>query len=106
MAVQDHVEVVSSLVAVVLVVQRLVHVADEVNDKLQGFGLGCPVCVGVSQDGEKLLSLADHTLQVSTEIEQRTLLPWQLAEQGRKHRPDQSGLPDAVFAHQRNKPGT
>jgi hypothetical protein len=66
MTVQDHVAVVSSLVAVVRVVQRLVHVPDEVNDKLQGFGLGCPVCVGVSQHVEKLLSLADHTIAVGT----------------------------------------
>ena len=66
MAVQDHVAVVSSLVAVILVVQRLVHVADEVNDKLQGFGLGWPFCIGVSQDSEKLLSLADHTIAVGT----------------------------------------
>jgi hypothetical protein len=43
MAVQDHVAVVSSLVAVVFVVQGLVHVADEVNNELEGFGFLRPV---------------------------------------------------------------
>jgi hypothetical protein len=46
MAALDHVAVVSSPVPVILVVQRLMQVADEVNDKLQRFRLGCPPALG------------------------------------------------------------
>jgi hypothetical protein len=64
MALEDDVAPIPASVAVVLVIQRLVQVTDEVHDVLQGLGLRCPVCVGVSQDGEKLLSLGDHAIAV------------------------------------------
>jgi len=66
MAVQDHVAVVSSPIAVILVMQRLVHVADEVDDELQRLRLRCPVSFGVVQDGEKLLGPADDAITVGT----------------------------------------
>ena len=42
--------------------QRLVHVAHEVHDILQGLGLRRAACRWVSQAGEKLLNLADHAI--------------------------------------------
>jgi hypothetical protein len=64
MALEDDLAAVAALVPVILVVQRLVQVADEVDDVLQGLGLRRTVCLGVSQDGEKLFCLADHTIAV------------------------------------------
>ena len=64
--VEDHVALVSSVISVVLIMERLVHVADEAHDVLQGLGLRRPICLAVSQDGEKLLGFAYDAITVGT----------------------------------------
>jgi hypothetical protein len=58
------VALVSSLVLIVVIHAMLVHVADEVDNGLQGLRPGFRVCLGVSKEGEKLLCLADHSITV------------------------------------------
>jgi hypothetical protein len=61
MALEDDMATVPALVAVVLVMQRLVHVANEVDYEPQGFGLRCLVCLGVSQDSARHSSVLPIT---------------------------------------------
>jgi hypothetical protein len=61
MALEDDMATVPTLVAVVLVMQRLVHVANEVDYEPQGFGLRRPVCLGVSQDAARHFSVLPIT---------------------------------------------
>jgi len=69
--VEDDVPVIPTFVAIVRDMQRLVHVANEVDDELQGFCFRRPVCLRVFQDGEKLLCLADDAITIRA-------FPWQV----------------------------
>ena len=64
--VEDDVPAIPTFVPIVLDMQRLVHVANEVDDELQGFCFRRPVYLRVFQEGEKLLCLADDAIAIRT----------------------------------------
>jgi hypothetical protein len=59
--VEDDVASVPAFVAVILIMQRLVHVANELDDQPHSLRLCLTVCPRVSQDGEKLVGVGQLT---------------------------------------------
>jgi len=64
LAIKEDVPLISTLAAVVLVMQRLVHVTGEVDHELERLRLRRPVCVRVAQDPEEILGLGDDAIPV------------------------------------------
>jgi len=95
LAVKLHLVFVTALVVAIAGVQRLVHVADEVDDKLQGLGALRVGLVPVAQDGHVFLQTTDDTAAIRA-VARRHVMAFVIADIDVVERP--GGLAQCLLA--------